>query len=137
MAKARSYRQVIEEGISAVDYIVKEEAKAPRRRPRRVGMKPKAGTLFAIRNKRIAIREAALRKVQVIITYKKTTTNETNKYIVAPYEWSYRRLRSGLRKVLYAYDMKDKHIKSFVQRNIRNVAITDRKFRPKWEIKIR
>jgi len=99
-------------------------------------MRPRTGTLFAMRNKRLAIREAALRLSEIVITYRKTTTGETKKYVVAPYEWKYRRLRVGLRKMLYAYDMRDKHIKSFAQRNIRNVAITDRKFRPKWPVRI-
>ena len=89
-----------------------------------------------MRNKRLAVREAALRNVQVIITYRKVTTGETKKYVVAPYEWKYRRLKVGFRKMLYAYDMKDKHIKSFAWRNVRKVAITDRKFKPKWPVQI-
>lgn len=134
---ARSYRDIIEKGISTIDFIVEQEEKAPRRRPRRVGEKPKTGTLFAKRNKRLAIREAALRKAQIIITYKKTTTGEINKYVVAPYSYRYRKLKVGRRKMLYAYDMKDRHIKGFAIRNIRKVAITDRKFRPKWTIEIK
>lgn len=136
MPVGRSYRDVIEKGVNRLAFIAEQEEKAPKRKTRRVGMKQKTGTLFAIRNKRLAIREAALRLVQIIITYQKTTTNETNKYVVAPYEWKYVRLKAGLRKVLYAYDMKDRHIKSFVQKNIRNVALTDRKFRPQWPVKI-
>jgi predicted DNA-binding transcriptional regulator YafY len=136
MPKGRSYREVIEKGVKDVVWLMEQEAKAPKRRPRRVGMKPKAGTLYAIRNKRVSIREAALRNVQVIITYKKTTTGETKKYVVAPYSHRYRRLRVGLRKMLYAYDMKEKHIKSFALVNIRNVVITDRKFRPKWTVEL-
>lgn len=133
---ARSYRELIEKGVNEIAFIQEQEEKAPRRRPRRVGLKPKTGTLFAIRNKRVAIREAALRKSQVIITYRKTTTGEQKKYRVAPYSYRYRRLKVGLRKMLYAYDMADRHIKSFAIRNIRNVAITDRKFRPKWKIEL-
>lgn len=131
-----SYRKLIDRGIDEVAFIFEQEAKAPRRKPRRVGLKPKTGTLFAIRNKRVAIREAALRASQIIITYTKTTTGERNKYRVAPYSYRYRRLKVGLRKMLYAYDMVDRHIKSFAIRNIRNVAITDRKFRPKWQIEL-
>jgi len=132
----RSYQEVVERGVRRALWLQEQEAKAPRRRPRRVGMRPATGTLFAMRNKRLAIREAALRLSEIVITYRKTTTGETKKYVVAPYEWKYRRLRVGLRKMLYAYDMRDKHIKSFAQRNIRNVAITDRKFRPKWPVRI-
>lgn len=121
---------------SREQFIAEETAKAQRRKPTRTRMKPRRGTLFAKRNKRIAIREGALRRVQVIITYKKTTTNETKKYVVAPYEIKYRRLKAGRRKVLWAYDMEDKHIKSFVLRNIGNVALTDRRYVPKWPVEI-
>lgn len=118
------------------EFISQQEAKAPRRKAKRVGYKPKSGTLFAIRNKRLAIREAALRLVQIVITYRKTTTNETKKYIVFPYSYRFRRLKVGRRKMLFAYDMKERHIKGFAMRNIRNVAITDRKHRPKWPVEI-
>jgi predicted DNA-binding transcriptional regulator YafY len=136
MPKGRSYREVIEQGLKQLEFVQQQEEKAPRRLTRRVGLKPKTGTLFAIRNKRLAIREAALRNSEIIITYKKTTTGETKKYVVAPYSYRYKRLKIGLRKMLYAYDMKARHIKGFAIRNIRNVAITDRKFRPKWPVEI-
>ena len=116
-------------------FIEQQERKAKKRRPTKT--KLKKGTLFAIRNKRLAIREGALRKVQLVVTFKKTTTGEVKKYIVAPYEISYRRLNVGLRKSLWAYDMKEKRIKSFAVRNIKNVAITDRKFVPKWPVKFK
>lgn len=117
-------------------FIAEQEEKAPRRLPVRTGYKPPYGTLFASRNWRVTIREAAYREVQVVLTYHKTTTGETNRYVVAPYEWKYRRTKRGIRKVLYAYDMEDKHIKSFVHTNIRRAVLTDRKFRPKWPILI-
>lgn len=135
---AQTFKEALEKDIVGLreSFIVMMEAKAPRRKPKRVGHKPAYGTLFAIRNKRLAIREAALRKVQVIISYVKITNSEFGKWTVCPYEWKYRKLRIGRKIVLYAYDMEDKHIKSFVQTNIRNVALTDRKFVPKWPIKI-
>jgi predicted DNA-binding transcriptional regulator YafY len=135
----RSYQEIIDKGLKELEkqaFIDAQEAKAPRRRPRRVGERPKAGTLFAKRNKRLAIREGALRETQIIITYKKTTTGETKKYVVAPYEFKFRKLKVGLRKMLYAWDMKDRRIKSFALRDIRKVALTDRKFTPKWPIQI-
>ena len=136
MPKARSYRDVIEKGIDRLAFIQKQEEMAPKRKAKRVGQKQKAGTLFAIRNKRLAIREAAIRKSQIVLTYRKTTTNETKKYVVAPYSYRTKRLKGGMRKLLYAYDMRAKHIKGFVLRNVRNVAITDRKFSPKWPVEI-
>ena len=93
--------------------------------------------MFALRNKRTAIREGALRRVQIIITYTKITDLTTNRYVCCPYSWRYRRLRTGRRKMLYAYDVDDRHIKSFVLNNIRRVALTDKKFVPRWQIEIR
>ena len=127
----RTFRQVIEEGINRVQFIQEMERLAPRRKPKRTKAEP-TGTLFAIRNKRLSVQEAALRHVQVVITYIKETTGEQKKYIVAPYSYRYRMLKSGFRKMLFAYDMEDRRIKGFVLRNIRNVALTDRKFTPMW-----
>lgn len=131
----RNIQEIIAEGVNR-EWVKEQEEKAPRRRPARTRMKPTRGTLFAKRNKRLAIKEAALRRVQVILTYKKTTTGETKKYVVAPYSFRRRKLKVGWRKMLYAYDMKDKHIKSFAIRNIQKVAITDRKYRPKWPVEL-
>ena len=131
-----TFAEALQRDIDRLAFITQQEIKAPKRRPRRVGMKPKYGTLFAKRNKRLTIREAALRLVQVVLTYNKETTGETKKYVVAPYSYRYRRLKAGNRKLLFAYDMKDKHIKGFVLRNIRRVALTDRKFRPKWPVEL-
>jgi len=135
---AMSFQEALKKDLEGVReaFIEEQEKKAPKRRPRRVGQKPAYGTLFALRNKRLAIREAALRKVQIVIRYVKTTTGESKRYVVAPYSYRYRRLRVGRRKMLFAYDMSDKHIKGFSLKNIRKVAITDRKFRPKWPIEI-
>lgn len=132
----RSYKDIIKRGISQELFIAQQEEKAPRRLPKRVGIKPLTGTLFASRNKRLAIREAALRNAQVIITYTKTTTNETKKYRAAIYSYRYRRLKVGRRKMLMVWDMEDKRTKGFALRNIRKVAITDRKYRPKWLVEI-
>ena len=119
-----------------VAFIAEQERKAPRRKPKRVGYKPSEGSLFAMRNKRLTIREAALRLVQIVMRYKKATTGETKQYVVAPYSYRYRRLKSGWRKMLFAYDMREKHIKGFVVANIRNVSLTDRKFVPKWDVEL-
>ena len=71
---------------------------------------------------------------QVMIIYKKETTGEVKRYRVAPYSYRYRRLKVGIRKMFFAYDMSDKHIKGFVLKNIRTVEILSRKFRPKWPV---
>ena len=132
----RDIEQLLHRKVNRLDFIKKMVEKAPKRKPVRARVpKGKRGTLFAKRNKNLAIREAALRRVQINITFQKTTNKAINIYTVAPYELKYRRLKVGLRKCLWAYDMKDKHIKSFAMRNIRKVAITDRKYVPKWPVR--
>ena len=117
-------------------WIAKQEAMAGRRLARRVGRKQRSGTLFAKRNRNLALLEAALREVLIIINYTKITTGETKKYVVEPYEWKFRMLKSGFRKMLWAYDVEEQRIKSFVNVNIQNVTITDKDFQPQWPVKI-
>ena len=133
---ALSYSEAIKRDINRLSFISEQEKKAPRRKPKRVGVKPTYGTLYALRNTRLAIREACLRLSQIIMTYKKITTGDTKQYVLAPYSYRYRRLKSGWKKLLFAWDMEEKRIKGFVVRNIRKVAISDRKYRPKWPVEI-
>lgn len=112
-----------------------QKAKMPTRKPVKT-QRGYDGTMFAKRNKRLAITEAGLRHVSVIIDYKKVT-GERKKYLVNPYSWRTRKLKSGFRRVLFAEDKQDsKQIKMFVVENIGNVVITDQKYRPKWEIEL-
>jgi predicted DNA-binding transcriptional regulator YafY len=129
-----SFAEALKKDISRLTFISEQEKKAPKRKPKRVGKTPAYGTLYALRNTRMAIREAALRMVQIIIVYKKETTGETKRYIVCPYSMRYRRLKTGIKKLLFAYDVDDKHIKGFVIGNIKKVALTDRRFRPMWSV---
>ena len=131
-----SFAEAIRNDLGRMNFIQEMERKAPKRKPKRVGKTPAYGTLYALRNVRMSIREAALRLVQIIITYHKITTNETVKRVVAPYSYRYRMLKIGRRKLLFAYDMEDKRIKGFVIGNIKKVAITDRRFRPMWPVEI-
>jgi hypothetical protein len=133
---ARTFEEVLRDGINRSLFIAEMEGKAQRRKPVRTHA-PASGTLFAIRNKRLAIREGALRRVQIIISYTKITTRSTNRYIVCPYSYRYRRLRSGRKKLLFAWDVDDRHIKGFVLSNIRNVSLSDKKFTPLWKVEIK
>ena len=132
---ARTFEDVMREGINRALFVEKMEQLAPRRKPKRHNQ-PTTGTLSAIRNKRLALREGGQRRVQVVITYTKITTGETDKWIVCPYEIKFRKLKIGLRKMLYAWDTEEQKIKSFVVNNIKNVHLTDRKFIPKWKIQL-
>lgn len=136
MPQPLSFADALAKDISKLGFIAEQEEKAPRRKPKRVGKTPAYGTLYALRNTRMAIREGALRSVQVILTYLKDTTGETKKYTVCPYSYRYRRLKSGVKKLLFAYDMEDRHIKGFIIGNVKKVALTDRKFVPRWPIEL-
>jgi len=103
--------------------------------------KGNVSTLYAKRNRGIAIKQAANNKVSCIIKYTKITTQETKQYEVNVYSYKYIKLKEGIRKVLYAQDKNDRKnrktaIKNFVVRNIKNVALTNRKYKPEWAIQI-
>ena len=138
-------------------WIAKMEKKAPTRRAVRARVKPSEirGTLGAKRNFRLVIREAALRRVMIVITYKKTTTNAVNQYLVEPYSYRTRKLKIGRRKVLYAFDThklpnqdpakskaekersKVPSIKSYALSNIKKAVLTDKKYHPRWTVEIK
>jgi len=107
-------------------------------RKKSIKKKPKKKKVtFKGRRSRIAIREAALTLKQIEITYKKTTTGEIKTYRVSPYSYRYKRLKIGVRKMLYAEDMKARHIKGYSLRNITKVTILPRRtYKPKWDVEI-
>ena len=95
------------------------------------------GTLSAKRNSRIAIREAALRGVTMIILYKREQNGQVKRYEVVPLSYRFRRLKRGLRKVLFCQDINEKgQVKFFLMRNIFKVALTKKKSKPKWPVEI-
>lgn len=129
--QARAYRRKTFE-----EFVLSVERKAQKRKPVRTKVSL-SGTLFAKRNTRIAIREAALRGVTIIILYQKVTTGELKKYEVLPLSYRYNRLKAGWRKVLFVQDIRDhKQTKRFVLRNIYKVALTDKKVKANWLVEI-
>jgi predicted DNA-binding transcriptional regulator YafY len=141
---AKSIIEILDEGVDRIHFASEErkreaEAKASgkdykKSKKNRIPVGKKK-VLFS-RYVRMAIRQAAIDKVQIVLDYTKITTGENKRYIVEPYEISTRNLKPGRRKVLWAYDVKDKHIKSFVLTKIKKVAITRKSFSPIWTIKI-
>ena len=114
----------------------KVETKAKKRKPVRTKAQV-SGTLFAQRNKRIAIREEALRGVSLVILYKKVTTGEVKRYEVIPISWRYRKTRAGMRKVIFLQDVRDKkQLKYFVLKNVIRAVLTDRKVKSDWPVEI-
>lgn len=87
-------------------------------------------------NIRVTLRDAALKKNIVKITYKKTTTGEVKVYQIEPYSFRYIRMNVGVRKSLFGFDIKEKRIKSFAMRNITKIEMTNSAFSPRWPIEI-
>lgn len=95
-------------------------------------------SLFASRNKVLAVREAARRKVKIRMSYKRVQDDVVKAYFVEPYSWRVQRTRLRPRtKVLYAYHPRDKTIKNFIVDRIMNVYVTNHTFQPRWPVEIR
>jgi len=108
----------------------KQIKKAPKKK--RVSYKE----LRSRRSIRLVIREAAENLNLIQIRYKKLTTGRIRVITIEPYELTYRILKIGRRKVLFGYDVKDGHIKTFALMNIRTVKRIPKRFSPRWPIKI-
>jgi predicted DNA-binding transcriptional regulator YafY len=85
---------------------------------------------------RASIRDSAVAKKILKITYKKTTTNETKTYIVEPYSFAYIKQNGGLKKALYAWDVEENKIKYFVVKNIIKAEVTEKRYECRFPIKI-
>jgi hypothetical protein len=99
-------------------------------------LRPPSDTVLKRRTNRMKIQEAATVRRIINITYRKTTTREVKNYDIEPYSYRYRRLKVGLRKMLYGYDVKDKTIKGFSVREIRKTVITNKKYRARWKVEL-
>lgn len=99
--------------------------------------KPENKRVSTIYGIRMTIRQGASLKRYIEIVYLKATTGETKKYKVAPYSYRYVVAKNRRRKkMLYAYDFKDRHIKGFYVKNIKSVKLSNGKFTPLWPIEI-
>lgn len=122
--------------LSFAKFYEQQKAKMPTRKPARAKVEH-TGTMFAKRNKRLTIREGALRSMSIIINYTKVTTGEKKQYEINPISYRYRKLKKGWRRVLFGEDKNEgKQIKMFVIENIGNVVLTDRKFRSSFKVEI-
>lgn len=123
------------------DFIRRVSMSGGERKPKRTPS-PDGAEKLSRRGWRIAVREAALRGVTCIILYRKTSTSEVKRYEVIPTEYAYKRMKENrLRKVLWVQDCHEgrdrRQIKCFVVRNIIKAAVTDRKRKSKWPVKIK
>ena len=88
------------------------------------------------KNMEDVILHAAEEKKQLKLRYKKRT-GEIKTYVVNPYSYRYKfSPRGGRQRMLFAYDVKDKHIKGFYVKNLLKVQKLSRTFRPIWPIEI-
>lgn len=85
---------------------------------------------------RTTLRDGAVLKRVVEITYRKTTTSELKKYRIEPYSYRYLMLKVGVRKMVFGWDIKDKRIKSFAMRNITAIKLENSKFSPRFPVEI-
>lgn len=85
---------------------------------------------------RASIRDAATAKHVLKITYRKTTDNKTNVYLVEPYSYDYAKQNGGIKKVLWAWDTHENKIKCFVVKNIVKAEMTDKPYQVRFPIKI-
>jgi len=85
---------------------------------------------------RRAIRNSAGTRTLLTIVYNKTTDGTTHSYIIEPYSFRYRKIKVGIRKMLYGFDIADGHIKSFAIRNVLSAQNMKEKFRPRFDVEI-
>lgn len=121
--------------MNRIEFIEEQKRKAVRRKPVKTGVEIR-GTLFNLKNKGTTIREAALRRKQIVLFYFKRSEDRVKEYICSPYSHRWKKMKDGYRKVFYAYDMEEGTIKSFLFRHIKKVALTDRTFKPIWRVEI-
>ena len=130
-----TFAEALRRDIDRIRFAMEAE-KVAVRKPKKPKAKEDAERTMSLKNIRLLIRDAAVKRHQIIIRYSKITTDETKNYRVAPYSYRYRSLRIGTRKMLFAYDMVEKRIKGFVAGNIMKVTPTEKRFSPKWPIEI-
>ena len=129
----RDIIQVVKGGVDREQFV---HAQAGKVRPP-AGNRPEWARMFSQRNKRLAIRKAAKQRREITIIYHKITDGETNHYSrLSPYSYRYRWTRKGWRKMLFAFDPEDGHIKGFVIRNIERVLILDSRYSPRYRVEI-
>jgi len=103
---------------------------------------PARGTLFWMRNKNLAVLEAAKRNVCVRFAYKRTYVDrKTFSYLVEPYSFRFKRGRLGFRKFFYGYHrttLKDgtRGIHSFYWFRVYNIVVSRVPYKARWPIEI-
>ena len=87
----------------------------------------------------IVIRRAAREHVLIKMHYFRVQNKRKKFYLLEAYSYRRRKIVNvvpGMRRVLYAYDVRDNQIKNFVAMTIQGVEITKIPFRPRWPVEI-
>ena len=78
------------------------------------------------------LKDAAKDNNLVRIKYKRKKDGSTKTYVIEPY--SYR--KRGGNSVLFGYDKKDRRMKMFIKRNIKNASSEDKTFKPRHKVEL-
>jgi predicted DNA-binding transcriptional regulator YafY len=130
-----SFAEAIKRDIDKIRFAAEQVKAAPKKKAKKV-KSPATDMALKSKNVNVLLRKAAVDLKQVQMKYKKDTTGEVKSYRVAPYSYRFRMSNKRRKRMLFAYDMDDKHIKGFVMRNILKVEILEKKFKPKWPVEI-
>lgn len=130
-----SFAEAMKRDIDKLGFSINQSKKATNKKPKKQKT-PNVDDILKSKTPESIIRYAAINLFQILITYKKDTTGEIKKYRVAPYSYRIRKSNNRMKRMLFAYDMDDKHIKGFVKNNIKNVKVLDNRFKPKWPVEI-
>ena len=131
-----SFAEALRRDIDRLKFAAEEKKKPTKKKGKKVRSPVTDKTLKHGRDMKLIIRRAATGLFQIQMVYKKDTTAEIKSYRLAPYSYRYRFSKKVRKRMLFAYDMEDKHIKGFVVRNILKVSVLEKKFRPKWPVEI-
>jgi len=94
------------------------------------------GRKFVGRDSLLMIRFAARRQLMCRIRYMRIQDSLTKYYVIEPYSFRYRMTRDGVRKMLFAYHNVHDRIHGFAVRNILEVRVLDRRFKPRWKVEL-
>lgn len=102
---------------------------------------PKRGNLFWLRNKNIALMEAARRRVCVRFAYRRAQDNKVRSYLCEPYAFRYKRGRLGFRKFFYGYHRTTRKkatrgIHMFYWFRVFNIVVSKVPFRKRWPVEV-
>lgn len=83
------------------------------------------------------LRWAGKRKLKIRMKYMRIQDGRVKTYTVEPYSFRYRKTRDGVRKMFFAYHVLHRRIHGFVLRNILEISVLDKSFKPRWTVELK